>query len=136
VVVALIAQTATGGIQTITEGQPAPQATPTEEPTRKDIALGLSDINGRSALFYFHRKLNQELNPQNIYVYTSDEWYKEGLSDTDYPTPFKGDTTKLRRKPVIYISILKALMIPTTMLRVKASQVTSVTDVLQPTNSI
>jgi len=63
---------------------PQPQQTPDEQKSkRKDISLGLTDLegNGIAILDIFTKKLNKHLNPQNIYVYMSDDWVREGLSN-------------------------------------------------------
>jgi RHS repeat-associated protein len=55
--------------------------TPTEDPQRKHIALGVAEY-----MFGFWRGLNQKFNPQNIYVYTFDEWKNARLSDVQAST--------------------------------------------------
>ena len=76
--------------------EPGPNPTPTKlgpdiivrptgtpEPKRKDISLGRNEW-----LWPFTNKLNEALNPQNIYVYMSGDWFDEGLSDTGAGNPF------------------------------------------------
>lgn len=56
-----------------------PFSTPTNtpEPEQKDISLGRHEW-----LWHFTFGLNVALNPQNIYVYMSGEWFDQGLDDT------------------------------------------------------
>jgi RHS repeat-associated protein len=60
----------------VTPQIPTPQTTPTKEPLKKHIALGISDYLGT-----FLGKLNTSLIKQNALAYISESWHDVGLSD-------------------------------------------------------